>query len=246
MSDHAPADPWHPDSRVRAVQAEARAVHVLGPVIRTVYARMPRLRGLCRKLCLSLEGGIFFSATWRAIMREVHGVEIGRYSYGPILEPGCLPPGSRVGAYCSVATGLVVRRRDHPVERPILHPFFYNSGLGLLIRDTIQYDQENPLEIGQGVWIGDRVTILAGCKRIGNGAVLAAGTVVTKDVASYTIVGGVPARHLKIRFSEDETKRIEASRWWERDIADLAGNPGLVGPAGVPEDFGRTWGAPRP
>lgn len=118
-----------------------------------------------------------------------------------------------------------VRRRDHPVGRPFLHPFFYNSALGLLDRDTIPAEADNPLTIGHDVWIGDRVTILGGCRVIGNGAVLAAGAVVTRDVAPYTIVAGVPARPLRTRFDEARIAEIEATRWWERDIASLIADP---------------------
>jgi acetyltransferase-like isoleucine patch superfamily enzyme len=138
-----------------------------------------------------------------------------------VLKPGLLPRGTVVGAYCSVGSGLIVRRRDHPIDRPILHPFLYNSGLGYLTQDTIQRNEDNPLCIGNDVWIGDRVTILSGCKTIGNGAVLAAGSVVTKDVPAYAIVGGVPAKLLKMRFDEREITNLDASRWWEKPISTL-------------------------
>lgn len=179
------------------------------------------MRGLCRKLCLRLEGGWMHSHSLRRILRQYHQVEIGRYSYGDILRPAVLPKGSRVGSYCSVGTGLIVRRRNHPTERSIQHPFFYNAALGLLARDTILSDTENPLEIGHDVWIGDRVTILAGCRSIGNGAVIAAGAVVTHDVPPYAIVAGVPAKLLRMRFEPERIAMLEASRWWECDIAAL-------------------------
>ncbi|MEO5953330.1 MAG: CatB-related O-acetyltransferase, partial [Chloroflexia bacterium] len=158
-----------------------------------------------------------FSETWRKILRGSHGATIGRYSYGSILTAGILPQGSEVGAYCSVGTGLIVRRRDHPVERPILHPFFYNADLGIVCADTILLEKDNPLVVANDVWIGDRVTILSGCRHIGNGAVIAAGAVVTRDVMPYTIVGGIPARPLRMRFAPDRIAHIEASRWWEKD-----------------------------
>ena len=169
------------------------------------------------------------SATWRRILRTWHGAEVGRYSYGDVLQPGVLPPGSRVAAYCSVGTGLIVRRRDHPLDRPFLHPFFYNSALGLLTCDIIPLDRDNPLTIGNDVWIADRVTVLGGCRRIGNGAVLAAGAVVTKDVPAYAVVGGVPARPIRMRFDPDRIAEIEASRWWERDIATIIEAPPVEG-----------------
>lgn len=187
--------------------------------------RLRSLRRLVRKLCLRLEGGPMFSTTWRTILREAHGVEVGQYSYGSILNPGLLPEGTRVGSYCSVGGDLIVRRRNHPTDRPVLHPFFYESALGFLTGDTIPLGTSNPLHMGHDVWIGARVTILSGCRFIGNGAVIAAGAVVTRDVAPYTIVGGVPARSLRTRFDAERVAQIEASRWWDRDLADLIADP---------------------
>lgn len=141
-----------------------------------------------------------------------------------MLKPYLLPRGSVVGNYCSIGSELIVRRRDHPVERPILHPFFYNSNLGFLASDSIPSDTDNPLVIGHDVWIGDRVTILGGCHEIGNGAVLAAGSVVTKNVPAYAIVGGVPAKVIKMRFSEEDAAQLDAYRWWEEPISTLLRN----------------------
>ena len=222
---------------------DRRSRHPLGPLLHRIYG-LRRLRGLVRRLCERLENGPMLTQTWREILRQEHGVEIGRYSYGPILVPGVLPAGTKVGAYCSVGSGLIVRRRDHPVERPSLHPFFYNAALGLVSRDTIPSDRDNPLEIGNDVWIGDRVTILSGCRTIGNGAVLAAGAVVSRDVAPYTIIGGVPARPIRRRFDDARIARIEASRWWERRIADLAVDPPLEGFFGESQDVAQPGGQP--
>jgi acetyltransferase-like isoleucine patch superfamily enzyme len=194
--------------------------------------RIRVLRRTIRELCRRLEGGPFFSETLRQILREFHGAEIGRYSYGPVLQPGVIPRGSKVGAYCSVGPGLTIYRRNHPVERPSLHPFFYNHRVGFLDRDTIEDEAENPLEIGNDVWIGARVLILPGCRRIGNGAVLAAGALVTRDVPPYAVVGGAPARQLKTRFDADTIAAIERSRWWERSIDALIANGGFMRPAG--------------
>ncbi|WP_246045280.1 CatB-related O-acetyltransferase [Rubellimicrobium roseum] len=219
---------WQADAPDRARARDARSRSPLGPLLLRLY-RVRRMRRLTRRLCERLEGGGMYSATWREILRERHGVEVGRYSYGAILEPGVLPPGTVVGGYCSVGAQLVVRRRDHPTDRPVLHPFFYNSRLGFLSRDTIPADADNPLTIGHDVWIGDRVTILSGCKRIGNGAVIAAGAVVTKDVAPYTIVAGVPARPLRKRLDDETIARLENSRWWEEPLSELIERPPVSG-----------------
>lgn len=231
-----PVDPatlgWHPDAIKRAKAYASRSRSRISPLIQQLYKLRP-LRPLCRKLCHRLEGGPMHSVTWREILARYHGVSLGRYSYGAILAPGLLPPGTRVGAYCSTGSDLIVRRRDHPVARPFLHPFFYNSVLGFLNHDTIPQVRDNPLSIGNDVWIGDRVTILTGCKTIGNGAIIAAGAVVTRNVAPYGIVGGVPARPMRQRFDDQTIIALEASRWWERDIASLIADPpfsGILGP----------------
>jgi acetyltransferase-like isoleucine patch superfamily enzyme len=133
-------------------------------------------------------------ALMRGILARHHDVDIGRYSYGSILTPGVLPRGTRVGRWCSVGSDLIVRRRNHPLDAFSQHPFFYNAALGLVMRDAIPADTDNPLLIGDDVWIGDRVIILPGCRRVGDRAVIAAGAVVTRDVGEGMVVGGVPAR----------------------------------------------------
>lgn len=215
---------WHAEAASRAKAADARSDRLLAQKLAGFY-RQERLRNLVRRLVLRIEGGPMYSQTWRRILQTAHGVTVGRYSYGDILKPGLLPPGTVVGRYASIGTGLIVRRRDHPLERPSLHPFFYNSRLGLLKQDTIQNDRDNPLTVGHDAWIADRVTILSGCRQIGNGAVIAAGAVVTRDVPAYAIVAGVPARVIRMRFDDRRISAIEASRWWEADIATLIRTP---------------------
>ncbi len=207
------------DAPERARTRDAGARHRFGAQIETLYGR--GARRLARSLCHRLEGGLMHSATWRRILSRFHGVEVGAYSYGDVLTAGLLPEGTRVGRYCSVGTGLIVRRRDHPVERDVLHPFFYNSALGLLTEDSIETNRDNPLEVGHDVWIGDRVCILSGCRSIGTGAVIAAGAVVTRDVPAYAIVGGVPGKVLRHRFDAERIAALEASRWWERSVSEL-------------------------
>jgi virginiamycin A acetyltransferase len=219
---------WRTDAAARALHASSISESWLSPLLLKLY-RARRLRGFCLRLCKRLEGGAMFSATLRRLLRDFHGIEVGRFSYGDILTPGVLPRGTRVGDWCSVGKELIVRRRNHPVERPIMHAIFYNSRLGFLTQDSIPVSSANPLSIGHDVWIGDRVTVLSGCRNIGNGAVIAAGSVVTRDVPPYCIVGGVPARLLRMRFAEGRIAEIEASRWWERDLASIISDPPFPG-----------------
>lgn len=191
-------------------------------LLERLYAAGPSY-GWFLRLIRRWDGGEMRSVQLRRLMRMHHGVTIGDYSYGAILRRGVLPRGTMVGRWCSVGQELIVRRRDHPIERLTQHPFFYNAKLGLVPRDTIALDGDNPLTIGNDVWIGDRVTILSGCRHIGDGAVLAAGAVVTRDVPPFAIMGGVPARMLRARFPEPIARLVAQSRWWEFDVETVAG-----------------------
>jgi virginiamycin A acetyltransferase len=184
--------------------------------------RLGMFRGRILALIRRLEGGEMASVNLRRLLREYHGVEVGPHSYGACLVPGQLPPGSMVGNYCSTADGLRVFRRNHPVKHLSQHPYFYNRELGLLREDAIEPIRDNPLRIGHDVWIGAGVTILPGCRRIGNGAIIGAGSVATRDVAAYSIVAGNPARPLGNRFDQAICDLIERSRWWLLPLDELA------------------------
>ncbi|GLQ81463.1 hypothetical protein GCM10007881_49840 [Mesorhizobium huakuii] len=88
---------------------------------------------------------------------------------------------------------------------------------------------DGPTEIGNDVWIGLRAVIMPGI-RIGDGAVVGAGSIVTKDVAPYAIVAGNPARFIRSRFTDDQIASLLAIRWWEwSDEKIMAEKPRLFG-----------------
>lgn len=199
---------------------EAKSRTSLHAILTSAYRLRP-FRRIAWQLINRLEGGSFFSQTTREILRTVHGVSVGRYSYGPCLQPGVLPPGTVVGNYCSIAAGLTVFRRNHPADTLSQHPFFFNRESGILEKDNVGEVAENPLTIEDDVWIGAHVIVLPRCRRIGVGAIVGAGSVVTKDVPPFTIVGGNPARRLGERFAPDTVARIMETKWWLRPLPEL-------------------------
>jgi virginiamycin A acetyltransferase len=170
-----------------------------------------RGRRLALVLCESWEGGLMFSATARQILERHHKVTIGAYSYGECFVPGAFPAGVVIGRYVSIAPGVRAFLRNHPLDRLSLHPFFYNHQLGYVPADTIA---SGSLRIEHDAWIGERAIITPGCKRIGCGAAVGAGAIVTKDVPDFAVVAGNPARVIRSRFPEPTCDLIRRSQWW--------------------------------
>ena len=81
-----------------------------------------------------------------------------------------------------------------------------------------------PLVIGNDVWIGDSVKIMAQVTNIGDGAVIGAGSVITKNVPPYAVAVGYPARIVRYRFSEEVIEKLLEDKWWEKDIEQIKPN----------------------
>lgn len=182
------------------------------------FYRIRRMRGFCMPAVLCLEGGVFYSKTARRILETYHGVKVGAYSYGDCMIPGAFPAGVTVGRYVSIAGGIRVFLRNHPVSNLSMHPFFYNSLLGYLKEDTIS---TGTLEIGHDAWIGERAIFTPGCRKVGIGAVIGAGSVVTRDVPDFAIVAGNPAKLLRHRFAPEVCDLILNSIWWMRPVQEV-------------------------
>lgn len=170
------------------------------------------MQKVCIAAALRLEGGQFYTGTVRSILHVYHDVRVGAYSYGQCMIPGAFPAGVYIGRYVSVGPAVQVYLRNHPLDRLSLHPFFYNPHLGWVTDDTIPM---GTLKIEHDAWIGASAIVTPGCTRIGLGAVVGAGAIVTRDVPNFSVVAGNPARHVKFRFSEEVRAVIEASKWWE-------------------------------
>lgn len=158
-------------------------------------------------------GGQYESQWLRQRFARVHDLHIGLYTFGA-FDRWRFPPGTRIGRYCSIAGNARVVEADHPVGALTTHPYMYEGAFTLVDGNRLP---KNPQTIGDDVWLGHNAVVLPGCKRIGRGAVVAAGAVVTSDVPAYAVVGGVPARVIRMRFPAEVIAAIEATRWWELD-----------------------------
>lgn len=126
----------------------------------------------------------------------------------------------KIGKFCSIACGakFLFTSGNHSLQSLSTYtfPIFYEEW-GLDAKDIRSaWDNKGDIVIGNDVWIGYEAVILSGVT-IGDGAIVGARAVVTKDVPPYTIVGGVPARSIRRRFGEETIKKLEALRWWDWD-----------------------------
>lgn len=161
----------------------------------------------------------------------VSSASIGAYTY---MRGGTIHSLIRIGRFCSVAPGVEIGPGNHPTTFLSTHPFQYGaSGFDfwpafkgfdhgdLVVPMTVA--KSAPI-IGNDVWIGTRVFIPRGVT-IGDGAVIAAGSVVTKDVQPYEIVGGAPAKHIRYRFDPETIAALLELKWWNYEPASLEGVP---------------------
>src|SRR5580658_1910543 len=141
--------------------------------------------------------------------------QIGDYSY---LGRNCNVNTAAIGKFCSIASEVYIGLGSHPLAPFVsTHPIFY---LRKPFRDWDFADRDYQSEyahttIGNDVWIGLRAAIRDGVK-VGDGAVIAAGAIVTRDIPPYAIVAGVPARILRYRFPPETIQFLMEFKWWDR------------------------------
>ena len=146
---------------------------------------------------------------------------LGDYSY--IVNDGDVIY-TTIGKFCSIAAFVRINPGNHPMWRASQNHFTYRAAAYFDDAEDeaefFDWRRAHPCAIGHDVWIGHGAIILPG-RNVGNGAVVAAGSVVTRDVPAYQIVAGVPARVVKPRFPADVVARLEALGWWDWDHAQL-------------------------
>lgn len=137
----------------------------------------------------------------------------------------------QIGKFCSIACGAKVlfNSANHTLSSLSTYPFpLFFEEWGLEKKDvTNAWDNKGDIIIGNDVWIGYEAVILAGVT-IGDGAVIGTRAVVTKDVPPYTIVGGVPAKPIKKRFSKETISALLEIQWWNWSEERIARNIGAI------------------
>lgn len=135
-------------------------------------------------------------------------VKIGKYTR--INEKSHLGP-CEIGSFCAIGGRLVVRSTDHYLNYLNIQDYFQRNILKSNI--SVVGKSKGTTVIGNGVWIGDSVVILGGV-HVGNGAVIGAGSVVTKSVPAFAIAVGNPAKVIKYRFEKNKIEFLEKIEWW--------------------------------
>jgi phosphonate metabolism protein (transferase hexapeptide repeat family) len=153
---------------------------------------------------------------------SLQGVQIDDFSYvgshSSILN-------TRIGKFCSIANNVICGLGKHPTHFVSLHPIFYrdNNRVGFSFTRNTEYEEYGAVVIENDVWIGTNALILPNIT-IGNGAIVAAGAVVSKNVPPYAVVGGVPARIIKYRFDQKTINKLQKIKWWDKDFEILKNN----------------------
>ena len=129
-----------------------------------------------------------------------------------------------IGKFCQIATGVrfIMNGSNHAMSGFSTYPFKVFGG---------EWSSKNPMQvvskgdtvIGNDVWTGNSATIMPGIK-IGDGAIIGANSLVTKDVEPYTIVGGNPAKEIRKRFDEETIRLLFALKWWDWDVQKITDN----------------------
>jgi acetyltransferase-like isoleucine patch superfamily enzyme len=147
------------------------------------------------------------------------------------LNESCFLARGTIGAYCAIGARSSFNPFNHPTDWLSNHEFQYHAKAYDWVeeyRDFVRLERSpdmfQKVTIGNDVWAGHHVNVMGGVT-VGDGAVIAAGAVVTRDVPPYAVVAGVPAVIKRFRFNDAIIARLLRAQWWELDLCDLSGLP---------------------
>lgn len=147
--------------------------------------------------------------------------------FGSYIAENSFIKNTEIGRYCSIGNDVMTVAGNHPLNQiASISPMFYSTacqtGFTYVKREKfndfkyIDEQKKIAVVIGNDVWIGARATLLEGIN-IGDGAVVAAGAVVTKNIPPYAIVGGVPAKIIRYRYDDETISKLLEIKWWDKD-----------------------------
>lgn len=183
-----------------------------------------RLNAGARIIASRLQGPVFLNR----LSQIGPEVVVGKY-FG--MNENCFVARATVGAYCAIGARTAINPFNHPVDWLSTNEFQYHPRSFDWVPEYNAFerlertpDMFQHVRIGNDVWTGHNVNILAGVS-VGDGAVIGAGSVVTKDVPPYAIVAGVPAEVRRLRFAEGTIERLLRLKWWDLELCELSGLP---------------------
>jgi acetyltransferase-like isoleucine patch superfamily enzyme len=153
---------------------------------------------------------------------------VGKY-FG--MNESCFIARASVGAFCAIGARTAINPFNHPSNWLSIHEFQYHPKSFDWVEEYNDFsrlertpDMFAHVTVGNDVWTGHNVNVMAGVS-VGDGAIIAAGSVVTKDVPPYAIVAGVPATIKRFRFPERTIERLLRAQWWNLELPQLSGLP---------------------
>jgi acetyltransferase-like isoleucine patch superfamily enzyme len=154
--------------------------------------------------------------------------DVGKYSG---MNESCFIARATMGAFCAIGARTAINPFNHPSDWLSTNEFQYHPNSFDWVDEYNDFarlertpDMFAHVTVGNDVWTGHNVNVMAGVS-IGDGAIIAAGSVVTKDVPPYAIVAGVPASIKRFRFPERTIERLLRLKWWDLELSQLSGLP---------------------